>query len=189
MLFNSARAKEYMRASQLDVLVAAAPVNITYFTDYHSWQDNLFKEYMFSPGAPSSLVQSYAVFPLEGDPALVVGALSAVNAADSWVRDFYLFGDPGFDESLPAQPLPDGLRRFVDLIHTHLAPTSTAALLTILKERGLTGARIGLDMEGLSPQAKERLIDALPEAQLKNCSNLIRLLRAVKTEDEVGRLT
>ena len=30
----------------------------------------------------------------------------AVNAAESWVRDLYLFGDPGFDESLPAKPLP-----------------------------------------------------------------------------------
>ncbi len=190
MLLNIARAKEYMRACGLDVLVAASPVNITYFTDYHSWQDTIFKEYMFTPGGSSNLIQGYAVLPLDGEPALVVSALAAVNAADSWVKDVRIYGDPGADFSLPAMPLPDNLRRFDDLIRSsHLPATSTDAVLDILKARGLTGARIGLDMEGLTPPAKDAILSAVSGAQVKNCSNLLRLVRAVKSQEEIDRLT
>ena len=52
MLFNRARAIDYMREYGLDVLVATSPVNITYFTDYFCWIDPLFKEYMMVPGHP-----------------------------------------------------------------------------------------------------------------------------------------
>src|SRR5260221_8343618 len=190
MLLNIARAKDYMRACGLDVLVATSPANVTYFTDYHSWQDTLFKEYMFTPGAPSNLVQGYAVLPLEGEPALVVSALAVVNAADSWVKDVRTYGDPGADFSLPAMPLPDNLRRFDDLIRSpHLPATPTDAVLDILKARELTGSRSGLDMEGLTPPAKDAILSAVSDAQVKNCSNLLRLIRAVKSQEEIDRLT
>src|SRR5215468_5172327 len=112
MLFNRVRATNYMHQYGLDALVATSPANITYFTDYHSWQDPIFKEYMFSPGAPATLVQGYSVFPLDGEPALVVSPLSAVNAADSWVKDVYTYGDPGQDDTQPPAPVPEDLRRF-----------------------------------------------------------------------------
>ena len=87
MLFNKARAIEYMRRYELDVLVASSPANITYFSDYYCWADMLMKEYMLAPGGSSNLHQGYAVFPLEGDPALVINhSVFAVNAVDSWVR-------------------------------------------------------------------------------------------------------
>ena len=67
MLFNSNRAIEFMRRCEVDVLVATSPTNVTYFSDYYSWLDSQFKEYMMSPGASSDLDQTapYAVFPLE----------------------------------------------------------------------------------------------------------------------------
>ena len=51
MLFNKRRALEMMQGCSLDVLVAASPVSVTYFTDYSCWIDPLFKDYMMSPGA------------------------------------------------------------------------------------------------------------------------------------------
>src|SRR5881396_2316928 len=111
MLFNKSRAIEYMRRCGVDALVATSPVNITYFTDYFMWMDPLFKEYMMSPGGPPDLAQAYAVFPLEGEPALVVSPLSAVNAADLWVRDLVIFGDTGLDDSQPPGTLPTTARR------------------------------------------------------------------------------
>jgi Xaa-Pro aminopeptidase len=178
-----------MRRYHLDVLVATSPVNITYFTDYHCWIDPLFKEYMMAPGASSSLAQAYAVFPLEGEPALVVSPLSAVNAADLWVRDLHIFGDPGLDYSLPPATLPETLQRFYELLQPPLRhATSTDALLSILAARGLTTARIGMEMEGLTPPAKAAVLRGLPNALIKDCSNLIRLLRAVKSPDEISRL-
>jgi Xaa-Pro dipeptidase len=190
MLFNRVRALEYMDRCGLDALIATSPVNITYFTDYFCWLDPLFRAYMTSPGAPSTLFQRYTVFPRQGEPALVVDPLLAVNAADVWVRDLYTFGDAGLDAGLPSDQLDDIGRRFVDVnARQPKAADSTAALLDILRARGLTDARLGLEMEGVTPQARAAIIGALPGAQIRDCSNLIRLLRAVKTDDELARLT
>ena len=190
MLFNRARAIAYMREYGLDVLVATSPVNITYFTDYFCWIDPLFKEFMMVPGASSNLAQAYAVFPLEGEPALVVNPLFAVNAEELWVKDLHIFGSAGLDDSLPGGELPQALHRFRDLLSaSHGNATATDALLSILNQRGLTGARIGLEMEGLPPETNDLIRRALPEASLSNCADLIRMVRMVKSEEEIRLLT
>ncbi len=192
MLFNKTRAQEYMRRCGVDVLVATSPVNITYFSDYRCWIDPLFKAYMMVPGAPSDPdpTAAYAIFPLDGEPALVTSPTFAVNASELWVRDLHIFGDHGLDDSLPLPALSDAEQRIFDLLHRpQQNATPTDALLSILKARGLTDARIGIEMEGLSSRAKGIIETELPKAQIKDCSNLIRLVRMVKTEDELSRLT
>ena len=189
MLFNKPRAVEYMRRCGLDALVATSWVNVTYVSDYYNWIDPLFKEYMMAPGASSHLGQAYALFPLEGEPALIVSPLAVVNAADSWVNEVYTFGAAGMDESVPPGPLAPKHQRLYDALHRPtLGPTPTAALLALLKARGLDKAWIGLDVEGLSEPARAALEGALPHAQVKNCSQLLRLIRAVKSPEELRRL-
>ncbi len=191
MLFNKTRAQEYMRRCGVDVLVATSPVNVTYFSDYRCWIDPLFKAYMMGPGAPSDPdpTAAYAIFPLEGEPALVTSPTFAVNASDLWVQDVHIFGDHGLDDSLPVPALSDAEQRIFDILHRPQQNTTpTDALLSVLTARGLTDARIGIEMEGLSPRAKEAIEVGLPNAQIKDCSNLIRLVRMVKTEDELSRL-
>ena len=191
MLFNKTRAQEYMRRCGVDVLVATSPVNVTYFSDYRCWIDPLFKAYMMVPGAPSDPdpTAAYAIFPLEGEPALVASPTFAVNASDLWVQDVHIFGDHGLDDSLPMPILSEAEQRIFDILHRPQQNTTpTDALLSVLTARGLTDARIGIEMEGLSPRAKEVIEVGLPNAQIKDCSNLIRLVRMVKTEDELSRL-
>ncbi len=190
MLFHRERAINYMREYGLDVLIATSPVNITYFTDYFCWIDPLFKEYMMVPGASANLAQAYAVFPLEGDPALVVNPLFAVNAEELWVKDLHIFGSAGLDNSLPAGEIPQQLLHFQDMLQAqHSNATATDALLSILKQRGLTGARIGLEMEGLPPETNDLISRTLPGASFKNCADLIRIVRMVKSAEEIKRLT
>lgn len=190
MLFNKTRAMEYMRSCEVDVLIATSPVNITYFSDYGCWLSPLFKEYMSVPGGSSDLEQAYAVFPLEGEPALVIRPIFAVNAADLWVRDLHIFGDSGLDDSMLPGEISGNLQRFYKLFHTPQSNTTpTDALLSILKARGLTGSNIGLEMEGLPRGTKDTIARALPHAVIKDCTNLIRLIRMVKTTEEIVRLT
>ena len=181
-----------MRRYGLDVLVATSPANITYFSDYYCWLDSLFKQYMMVPGATSNLNQAFAVFPLEGEPALVVtlSPLFAVNAADSWIEDIHIFGDNPLDESLPPGQMSDQAGRFHGVVREPTgSSTPTDALLSIFDSRGLAGARIGLEAEGLTPETHEAISIALPSASIRDCTNLLRLIRMVKSSEEMDRLS
>lgn len=179
-----------MRDCGLDALVAASPVNITYFTDYFIWIDGLMKEYMVRPGGSADLSQGYALFPLEGEPALAVaGSMLAVNGVDLWVRDLRISGDSGLDWSLAPPPLTDRMDRVYALVKD--APgcgTTTEALAGALGDRGLSGGTLGVEADGMTADRFAQLRQALPDARLLDCSNLIRLLRMVKTGDEIERL-
>jgi Xaa-Pro dipeptidase len=188
-MLNRERALAYMREHELEAIVAVSPVNVRYFTDYACWLAPLFREYMTSPGASSDLSQrNFALFPLEGEPALVVEAMWAATAADSWVRDIHVVGDGGFE--LPSAPsrLPENLRRIADAVHPARDASAVDALTTALEQRGLHRARIGVELEAVSTRTAGEISDHLPRAQILDCTNVIRLIRAVKSEAELARL-
>ncbi len=189
MLFNQARAITYMVRCDLDALVATSPVNIRYFTDYVSNFDPVMKEYMLSPGGPSRLMQAYAVYPREGKPALVVDPLFAVNATQIWVEDLYVFGGvpPGRRESAD---LPDSLGKIPALLEkASESATATDALLSIIRDRGLANSRIGLEFEALPKDYLLTIRERLSGADVRDCTNLIRLIRMVKSPEELARMT
>ena len=188
MLFNKPRASAFMKQCGLDALVATSPVNIAYFSEYYLWVDALFKEYMVNPGGSSNRFQLYAVFPASGEAALVLSPFVALNAADIWIKDLQVYGDAGLDYSRLSEPSDSPYARFYDLTKNpspHSTPTE--ALVGTLKSRGLADARIGLEMEDLPAETLASIREGLPQASLKDCTNLIRLIRAVKTEDEIER--
>ena len=188
MLFNEPRAAAFMKQCGLDALVATSSVNITYFSDYYLWVDALFKEYMVNPGGSSNRFQLYAIFLASGEPALILNPFFAVNAADIWIKDLHVYGDAGLDYSRSSEPSDSPYTRFFDLTkHPSPHSTPTEALLGSLKSRGLADARIGLEMEDLPAETLASIREGLPQASLKDCSNLIRLIRAVKTQDEIER--
>ncbi len=179
-----------MKEHGIDVLVATSPVNVTYFSDFFYWLDSAFKEYMINPGGSDDHPQSYAVVPAAGEPALIVGAQSAINAADLWVRDLHVYGDSGLDYTFPPEPRTDLEKRYIHLLReTPSHASATDALKRVLTSRGLADARIGLESADLPLATLEAIKSALPRASMKNCTNLIRLVRAVKSEEEIRRLT
>jgi Xaa-Pro aminopeptidase len=146
-------------------------------------------EYMTRPGASSAPALVFAVLPLAGNPALVVSPILAANAADLWVQDLYSYGDPGVDlgfRSNDETELEQRIRRVLSSSATF--PTAVDAMVSALKDRGLTEGRIGIELDGLSVPVRDRIREALPAAEVLDCSNLLRLLRSVKSEDEITRL-
>ena len=188
MLFNQARARQCMDAAGLDALIACTPVNITAFSDFTLWLDPLFREYMVNPGAPGDRMQRYALFPREGEPALVVEPMMAVNAADLWLPDLIAFGAPTIEERDPPAQLQAWPRIRQTQADSLRSATPNDALLRLLRQRGLQDGRLGIELEELPARHLRALREALPRAQLLDCSNLLRYVRAVKTADEIGRL-
>lgn len=189
MLLNKPRALAYMRQCGLDALVATSPVNVQYLTDYYWWLDPISKEYMGNPGAPSDLAPLYAVLTADGDASLVLNPLLAVNAADIWVRDIHVYGSASVESSTPPRHIPPDLTRFYDLLLAapHNA-TPLDAFIAILNQRGLQNARIGIEMEGVSTARRAAIQERVPNAVLLDCSNLLRIVRAVKSAKEIARL-
>lgn len=192
MLLHRARAHDYLTACGLDAVIATSPVNVTYLSDFHCWLSPLFREYMVSPGGSSRLIQqNFAVLPAEGEPALVVEPYFAVDAVETWVTDIRIAGGGDFEDrgADDGEQAPAGrTAAVVDLIRRGAAHSPLDALIALLEERGLAGARLGVEFDGLDARLAERLRERLPRAELRDCTSVLRLIRAVKSGEELERL-
>ncbi len=184
MLVNRARAREYMAGCGLDALIATSPVNVTYLSDFHNWLSTQFREYMVLPGASSRLIQqNFALLPRDGEPALVVEPYFAVDAVQTWVSDVRIAGGGDFED-----PGTGDGSRVAELIRAGAAANPVDALAAAIEDRGLTRGRLGIELDGLADDVVAALRARLPHARLLECSNLLRLVRAVKSDDELQRL-
>lgn len=189
MILNKPRADEYMRRYGLDALIATSPINVTYFTGYHCWLDSAFKKYMATPGATSDpLMETYALLPLGGQPCLIIQPLFAVNAAGLDCR-IYRHGKAGYDLAPIAGSPSDRSSAFSSGIKDGPNFSSPGeALAEAARTMGLSRSRIGLEKERLPAAVAAEFAAVLPDAALPDCTNLIRLLRMVKSEEELRRL-
>jgi Xaa-Pro aminopeptidase len=190
MLTNRERLASYMKAGDIEAVVSWSPVNVRYLTGYWCWLAPLLRENMVSPGGSAELAQrNVALFPLEGEPCLVLEPLWALNAAGSWVEDVRVAGNDGFIHGQPATGLPARVQRLAALVEARRWPGGPfEALADAVHERGLAASRIGVDLDGANPSDRDALRSVLRQAQLLNCSNLLRLVRAQKTEGEIAAL-
>jgi Xaa-Pro aminopeptidase len=182
MHMNEPRTCEYMDSCELDALIVQTPANVAYVTGFRWWLAPVFREYMVAPGGSGDLVQrSFAVYTPGSRPALVLEPYMVVNAeeleAEVWVA-----GAAPYEGGGGSGELVELLRR------APAGATPVEALAAALSARGLADGRIGLEVDGLPPQVHAELQDRLPKAELLDCTSLLRLVRAVKTEAEIALL-
>jgi Xaa-Pro aminopeptidase len=144
---------------------------------------------MVDPGGSGQMAQqNFALLPTSGDPALVVEPFFAIDTVDLWVDDVRAAGPGDFEPSSEAEDVPDRLRPALDIVKAWTGTPPIAVLAQALADRGLTGGRIGVEFEELSEPRQAELRSALPAAQLLDATNLFRLIRSVKTPDEIALL-
>jgi Xaa-Pro aminopeptidase len=80
--------------------------------------------------------------------------------------------------------------QYVKLLDDHQknAPSAGEAIVLALKQKGLTKARIGLDEKNINPVTREQIISGLPDATILDAFELFRVIRMVKTPEELERL-
>ena len=185
---NAPRAAAYMQRCGLDGIIASSPVNITYFTGYHCWLDGQFKEFMVKPGGSGDLLPAFALYGPEGRPGLTVSALLAVNALDLPV-DLCPWGDAALEWSAPLGPMDEAQQRLGQQLRAMRSETTAVdALVHLVRQEGLAEARLGLEKESLPAPLLAAVRAALPKAELVDCSNVIRLIRMVKSPAEQALL-
>ena len=161
MLTNRSRLVQYMTESGIEAVVSWMPANVRYLSGYWCWLAPLFRECMILPGGSGELAQrNVALFPVRGEPALIVEPLWAVNAGDTWVEDVRIAGG--------ARYMPGAIPRNESAFATRIAEMVRSgdwpaypfvALAQALADRGLERARIGVDLEGANDGDRAALGD------------------------------
>ena len=178
-----------MRCAGIDAIVATSPVNVTYFTGYHNWLAGQFKDFMVRPGGNGDLLPTFGLYPAEGAPALVVDAALTVNAMDIEGLELRPVGGAMLDRAGGVAVLTRRQREVYELLAAGpLEQTAVQALAALLQARGLERGRVGLEIEGMPAGVLAEVRDALPEVEFAECANLIRLVRMVKTGEEIARM-
>lgn len=189
MAFNRTRTLEYMEELGLDALITGSVVNVGYFAGYFCWLDSLFREYMSLPGGSSNLPEAYVVVTRDGDVVLLVNSLWSANTLSLVGVEVRTFGNADFDlaetpqDRLQHDPILTALR------NQDYPLIAVQALTQIVEHMGLANSRIGLEMDGMPHERRVSIISRLPSAELRDCSNLIRVIRAVKSPDEIALLS
>jgi Xaa-Pro aminopeptidase len=185
MFLNVNRARALMREFQIDALIASTPENVTYLAGTVGWAH---KVYAYS-------VHMFAVFPLSEDvsPALIVPnqEVTYLSAQNSWIKDHYTFGSKstmilseGESAQTPEEETFLGMMNNDDRRGKNIA----VALAQALRERGLTNARLALDGERIMPNVRGQVMNELSRATVLDGADLFRLIRMVKTPDELDSL-
>jgi Xaa-Pro aminopeptidase len=138
-------------------------------------------------------VESYALFPRREDsePALIITRVDIAWAAryPTWVREVYPFGNR-FYSVYSEGTLSEGEKRYKEILDDEgrYAPAAGDAIVKALKGKGLDKGRIGLDEKNLYPSTREQIVSGCPHAKLIDAFELFRVIRMVKTPEELERL-
>jgi Xaa-Pro dipeptidase len=185
MLLNRERAIELMERYDVDALIAATRENVIYLSDFAPWGQAVHK-YAQRP--------NFVVFCRRADqtPALLLypGEATYHAAQAPWLNEIYTYGG---GRTLvyqgAAAPSAEESRFLAIFDKAKLLGKSPAEALTqLLRNKSLVSARIALDHEGMAQEVQAHLQDALPQAKFLNASDLFRLIRMVKSQDEIAGL-
>jgi Xaa-Pro aminopeptidase len=188
-LLNADRAAAYLEEAGLDALVGASQANVYYLTGYHCWLEPLMRSWMTQSGSsPHRAQESFAILPRGGRPALVAGTVFAPDALASWADEVWIVGRLDWDDALPPGELDARVANVHQAQRSPAGGDAVAALAAALRDLGLGDVRLGVDAGGMEPATLEGLRAALPQAELLDCTSLLRLVRMVKTQAELDLL-
>jgi Xaa-Pro dipeptidase len=121
---------------------------------------------MVQPGGPDDLIRAVALLLAGHEPVLIVDELFAANANPALA--IRTFGTPPLMETFrPADRWADD---------------QISAIAAALRQSGADLGTIAIERAGCSPRWQEAIRAALPRAQLRDCSALLRLIRVVKND-------
>lgn len=182
MLLNRERALGLMERFDLDALVATTPENVTYLSDFVGWSQRTYPY----------VNQVYAVFFRHPDRAAAMviprQEITYVCAQRPWIEDIHFYGRIG-GTVIPREEKPVGPEEtwFLRITGQRGFGSPGEALTWVLKDRGVSRGKIALDEDRVSAATRERLGQDI-NAPILPGANLFRLIRMVKTPEELERL-
>src|SRR6185295_2605789 len=123
--------------------------------------------------------------PRDGKPAIILDHGCELNAAEIWVQDRYVYGEPAPRRRSASESVTAATNSSIKFSRTKNRHAVAAdALTAALSDRGLLDGRIGFEWESIPPDQRAAVHSYLPHAELCDASNLFRLVRMVKSDEE-----
>jgi Xaa-Pro dipeptidase len=188
MLFNEVRAKALLREAGVDAIVAAAPLSVDYLTDHRSSFETTFRRYHMVPGGgPELLFRSFALATAAGERTLIAPAATVATAPPAWTGAIAVYGAAGF-EPAEAEGVPEEFRGVARLLAQRSADVGPLeALAATIAGAVPQGGRVAVEAAGLAAGELDALGELVPGIEIGDGSVLLRLIRMVKTADEIAR--
>ena len=179
-LFDHAKASRLMEAAGIDLLLPHTTLNAGYLADFYFYNVANMPYYL------SEDQELYTFFVgLPADPSLEPFLLGRTGGnafdlgyIDPWIKDRYLFG--------PVEPREVRVAPARSWRPVSPMPVDAAALA--IKDRGLEGATIGVEMPWLGASILAGLQERLPRARFVDATGLFAKLRLIKSPEEIRRL-
>ena len=189
MLLNRPRAEAAMEMCSVDALIATTPENVTYMSNFYGW-----RLWLYRGNTPGKGLQSCVILPKMGDPVLIVPRLesSAFAQQPVWVSDIRTYGK--FNAKRITTPKASDLteeERRLWIKEESIAgdyPSYEIAFTDTLNRLGLGRAAVAIEHFGLSPGAFGALKRSFPHLKMEEACDILKYIRAVKTEEELVRL-
>lgn len=183
MLLNAPRATELMQQEGVDAIVSATIENNFYLSGVY-----LDSQYLFPHDS-----EFYVIAPVEQPEAgLIVSSIGEADltvTANPTIQGVVTFGT-FFRDIIEGIALDADEQRVRAITEAHeVGRPSVDALAEGMDRLGLTAGAIAVDERGPNLGLLDKLAERLPAARFVPASGLFRRIRAVKTPDEIERIT
>ncbi len=169
----------------IDLLIASTPENVTYLSDTVSW----------APKVYSYSVDMFATYyrDINHNSSLIVPSqeMTYVSASNTWINDFYTYGG----KSALIQEIEHVIESAEENTYLNLQnnddkrfPTAVEALIASIKNNTTKKLRIAIDEDKMTHKSTLKLKEELDNCELIPSSDLLRLIRMVKTDDEISAM-
>lgn len=180
MLLNRARAEEKMLEYGLDCLIASSAANVFYTSDLNPY-GNTFVMLPYERSVEPAIVAS------------ISGPTPIVLSSSIWIRDVRYYGKFFTTTRFAKKPLSIAEHRLInaqDSWEKEKERDPVTTLIKLLKERGLTKGKIGVDESNLTSEHPfwKKIKNDLPRIEPVKAKNIFREIRLVKSDEEVRRI-
>jgi len=182
MFFNKNRADKLMDQFNIDLLIASTPENVTYLSDTVSW----------APKVYSYSVDMFATY--YRDPNIVASLIvpsqemTYVSGSKSTIKDYYTYGGKSAlvqSEDVNTQSIEEQIYLQLQNNDFKRAKNSIDALAQSITSHKLKNIKIAVDEDKINDKKMKILAELLPNCEILYGSDLFRLIRQVKTDDEI----
>ncbi len=175
---NLSRAKALMEREGVDGLVGSTAENIAYLTDFFDPNLRMIRGIEAYAVVEAGAAQPLCLILPRGDLDLV--AASAVNVRNVLSYGSFWYGPTA---SVDLNPFEQRLLTFTEAAPK---PSALEALADVLRDNRMV--RVGVDEQAMPPATLAGLRAKLPDREFVPAANLLRQIRASKTEEEIERM-